>query len=166
MTEFDVEGVFGADYLYFYAERLGPAASDAETDLIVELAGLEPGEEVLDLACGHGRIANRLAARGFRVTGLDVVELFLDQARTDAAALGVEVDYQHGDMRELPWTERFDAVVNWFTAFGYFDDDGNRRVLAEVARALRPGGRFALEVNHFPWLMRNFRPSNVVERDR
>jgi SAM-dependent methyltransferase len=165
MTEFDVEGVFGADYLYFYAERLGPAASDAETELVATLTGLEAGAEVLDLACGHGRIANRLAARGCRVTGLDAVPLFLDQARADAAALGVEVDYRQGDMRELPWTERFDVVVNWFTAFGYFDDDGNRQVLAEVARALRPGGRFVLEVNHFPWLMRNFRPSNVVQRD-
>lgn len=165
MTEFDVEGVFGADYLYFYADRLGEPASDAEADLVTRLARLKPGDEVLDLACGHGRIANRLAARGCRVTGLDAVPLFLDQARADADALGVEVDYRRGDMRELPWTERFDAVVNWFTAFGYFDDDGNRRVLDEVARALRPGGRFAVELNHYPWLMRNFLPANVIERD-
>jgi SAM-dependent methyltransferase len=165
MTEFDVEGVFGEDYLHFYTERLSPANSDDETDLIVRVAGLAPGEDELDLACGHGRIANRLAARGCRVTGLDAVPLFLDRARADAAELGVEVDYRQGDMRELPWTERFDAVVNWFTAFGYFDDDGNRAVLAEVARALRPGGRLTIEVSHFPWLMRNFRPSNVVERD-
>ncbi len=165
MTEFDVEGVFGADYLFFHAERLGPVASDAEAELAARTAALEPGDEVLDLACGHGRIANRLAARGCRVTGLDAVPLFLDQARADADALGVKVEYLQGDMRELPWTEHFDAVVNWFTAFGYFDDDGNRAVLAEVARALRPGGRFALELNHFPWLMRNFLPTTTVERD-
>jgi SAM-dependent methyltransferase len=68
-------------------------------------------------------------------------------------------------MRELPWTERFDRVVNWFTAFGYFDDTGNRRVLAEVARALRPGGRVAIELNNYPAIMRTYLPSTVVERD-
>jgi SAM-dependent methyltransferase len=101
---------------------------------------------VLDLACGHGRIANRLVARGAEVTGLDVTPRFLELAREDAAARGVEVEYVQRDMRSLPWTERFDRVVNWFTAFGYFDD-GNRKVLAEVARALRPGGRLAIELD-------------------
>jgi 2-polyprenyl-3-methyl-5-hydroxy-6-metoxy-1,4-benzoquinol methylase len=95
--------------------------------------------EVLDLACGHGRIANRLAVRGCRMTGLDATPLFLDHARLDAAERGVEVDYLEGDMRSLPWTGRFDRVVNWFTAFGYFDEAGNHQVMAEVARALQPG---------------------------
>ena len=64
--------------------------------------------EVLDLACGHGRIANRLAERGARVTGLDRTPLFLEVARRDAADRRVEVEYVEGDMRELPWEERFD----------------------------------------------------------
>ncbi|GAB3459571.1 SAM-dependent methyltransferase [Actinophytocola sediminis] len=164
-AEFDFAGTFGADYLHFYAEALNDETSDAQTELIATVAGLEPGAEVLDLACGHGRIANRLAARGCAVTGLDASPLFLDRARADAGALGVEVDFRLGDMRELAWTARFDVVVNWFTAFGYFDDDGNRRVLTEVARALRPGGRFVVELNHLPWLLRNFRPSSVLELD-
>ena len=67
------------------------------------LLDLEPGMEVLDLACGHGRIANRLTQRGARVTGLDATPLFLEHARRDAAERGVEVDYVAGDMRSLPW---------------------------------------------------------------
>jgi 2-polyprenyl-3-methyl-5-hydroxy-6-metoxy-1,4-benzoquinol methylase len=90
---FDVEGVFDEDYLYFSAERVGDAASDSEEAQIRDLLGLAGGDRVLDLACGHGRIANRLAARGCRVTGLDVTPLFLDRARTDATARGVDVDY-------------------------------------------------------------------------
>ena len=121
--------------------------------------------EVLDLACGHGRIANRLAERGCRVTGLDAVPLFLDRARRDAEVRGVEVTYVEGDMRSLPWEGRFDRVVNWFTAFGYFDDDGNRRVLAETAKALRPGGRFAVELNNRDAIVRGFQPASVVDKD-
>ncbi|HEX6472348.1 MAG TPA: methyltransferase domain-containing protein, partial [Streptosporangiaceae bacterium] len=123
---FDVEGVFGDDYLRFYAEQLEERA-DADADLIWRLLDLEPGMEVLDLACGHGRIANRLAARGCRLTGLDATPHFLELARADAADRGVAVSYIDGDMRSLPWEDgRFDRVINWFTAFGYFEDAGNR----------------------------------------
>lgn len=163
---FDTEGLFDDDYLYFYATRdPGGQLSDAETDLIWWLLSVEAGMTVLDLACGHGRIANRLAARGAVVTGLDVTPRFLEVARGDAARRGVEVEYVQGDMRSLPWTGRFDRVVNWFTAFGYFDDADNRRVLTEVARALRPGGRLAIELNNYPAIMRSYLPSSVAERD-
>jgi SAM-dependent methyltransferase len=161
---FDAEGLFDADYLYFFAERL-EERSDAETDLIWSLAGLEAGMEVLDLACGHGRIANRLAARGCRVTGLDANAVFLRRARQDAQARGVTVDYVQGDMRELPWRRRFDRIVNWYTAFGYFDDAGNRQVLEQAAAALRPGGRLAMELNNLIWLTRYYTPAVVKKRN-
>jgi cyclopropane fatty-acyl-phospholipid synthase-like methyltransferase len=92
--------------------RAAPRSIDTDADLIWRLLGLQPEMQVLDLACGHGPLANRLAARGCRVTGLDSSTIFLDRARADAAALGVEVDYVAGDMRDLPWTDRFDRIVN------------------------------------------------------
>jgi cyclopropane fatty-acyl-phospholipid synthase-like methyltransferase len=60
---FDAGELFDEDYRCFYAEALGDERSDAETELLWRLLELEPGMEVLDLACGHGRIANRLAVR-------------------------------------------------------------------------------------------------------
>ena len=110
--------------------------------------------EVLDVPCGFGRIANRLAARGCRVTGLDASPLFLARARQDAAALGVAVEYVAGDMRALPWAGRFDRLVCWFTSFGYFDDATDRRVLAGFRRALRPGGRLVLDHANLARLVR------------
>lgn len=160
---FDAEGIFDDDYLYFFADLL-EERSDAETEVVWESLCLEPGQEVLDLCCGHGRIANRLAARGCRVTGLDATPLFLDRARREAAAAGVAVDYVLGDMRDLPYVERFDAIVNWFTAYGYFDDDGNRRVLEQVHGALRPGGRFAIELINYTGLLARYQSSAVTER--
>ncbi|HEU4908068.1 MAG TPA: class I SAM-dependent methyltransferase, partial [Propionibacteriaceae bacterium] len=98
MTEpvFEFSEVFDADYLYFYGPHL-EAVSDAQAETIWRLLDLEPGMQVLDLACGHGRIANRLAERGARVTGLDATPLFLEHARRDAAERGVTVDYVSGD---------------------------------------------------------------------
>lgn len=161
---FDTDAVFNDDYLYFYADRLADERTEAEVDLIWRLLSIEPGSRILDLACGHGRVANRLAARGADVTGLDITELFLNLARADAAQRGVSAEYVHGDMRDLPWTAAFDRIVNWFTAYGYFDDEGNRRVLAEAARALRPDGQLLLELNHRDWIVSNFQPMHGVER--
>lgn len=157
--------VFGEDYLYFYEDWLDDELSDAQADLVWRTLELAAGDEVLDVPCGHGRIANRLAARGARVTGLDADAFFLERARAGAEALGVEVEYVHGDMRELPWEGRFDAVVNWFTSFGYFDDDGNRAWLEEARRTLKPGGRLAIDVHSRDVFMRNRVPASVVERD-
>src|SRR5215211_8756747 len=95
----DREAAFDEDYLYFYEDLLSPERTAAEVDLIWKLLELEPGLELLDLACGHGRIANPLAERGVRVTGLDATPLFLELARADAAERGVEVEYVEGDMR-------------------------------------------------------------------
>jgi SAM-dependent methyltransferase len=132
--------IFGDDYLEFYEEML-EARSDSEVELILRLLELPDGAEILDAPCGHGRIAHRLAARGFRVTGLDNNARFLELARSRAAS----VEYVEGDLRELPFEGRFDAVINWFTSFGYFDDDTNRELLAGFRRALRPGGVLLLE---------------------
>ena len=134
-------------------------------DLIWQLLDLKQGMTVLDLACGHGRIANRLAARGCQVAGLDSSAVFLGRARADADALDVSVGYVAGDMWELPWTGRFDRIVNWFTAFGYFDDPVNRRVLGEAAQALRPGGRLALDLNNVVGWLPNLEPARVAVRD-
>jgi SAM-dependent methyltransferase len=157
--------VFGEDYLYFYETWLDDELSDTQAELIWDVLELGRGDEVLDVPCGHGRIANRLAQRGARVTGLDADAFFLDHARSDAAERGVEVDYVQGDMRELPWTVRFDAAVNWFTSFGYFDDAGNRTWLETVRETLKPGGRLAIDVHSRDAFMRNRVPASVSERD-
>lgn len=168
MTEpvFDAAGLFDDDYLHFYTLRdPDGTGSDADADLIWRLLDLKPGMEVLDLACGYGRIANRLAARGPNVTGLDITPRFLDIARQGASERGINVDYVEGDMRSLPWTGRFDRVVNWFTSFGYFSDDDNRCVLSEIARALKPGGQLAIELNNLAAVLRTYQNAIVVERD-
>ena len=162
---FDFDEVFDDDYMYFYGPRLAEVG-DTDAELIWRLLELGPRTDVLDVPCGHGRIANRLAARGARVTGLDATPRFLELARAGATAAGVEVEYVEGDMRSLPWPdERFDRVFSWFTSFGYFDDEDNRRVLREACRVLRPGGRFLVELNNLAELLPRWLPSVVVENE-
>jgi SAM-dependent methyltransferase len=68
-------------------------------------------------------------------------------------------------MRKLPFAERFAAATMFFTSFGYFETDGeNARVLAEVARVLRPGGRFLLDYLNREAVIAGLRPSTVEKR--
>ena len=123
-------------------------------DFAVEKPELDGGSRVLDLGCGTGRHTLELARRGIRAAGLDYSEPSLAVAREASAAEGLDVELVHGDMRELPFADRsFDAVVNFFTAFGYFDDEADdERVLREVARVLRPGGRLLIDLLSPPGL--------------
>lgn len=162
---FDFEGAFGDDYLHFYGPDLTPERSDREADIIWRLLALEKGDAVLDLGCGHGRIAIELAKRGGLVTGLDASANFLDLAREASATANLQVRYVAGDMRNLPWQGEFDAVVIWFTTFGYFDDNDNEEVLRQAAKALKPEGRLLIEQIHRNAVLRQEFPQNlVVER--
>jgi SAM-dependent methyltransferase len=151
------EGFFDEDWLAIALTIEDPERTATQVDFVVERLGLEPGARVLDLACGHGRHAVELARRGFAVTGFDLSEPSLELARERAADQGVELELVRGDMRELSWEDEFDAVVNLFTAFGYFADaEDDARVLAAVVRALRPRGALLLDTVNLFLLARGF----------
>src|SRR5512136_302848 len=103
---FDLDAVFEVeDYVYFYRDSLTDERSDAEVAELVEPLELRPPLKILDLACGFGRHANRLAVLGHAVTGVDFTPGFLEIARRDAAYRGVWVDYRQGDMRRIDFVE-------------------------------------------------------------
>ncbi|HEB51796.1 MAG TPA: class I SAM-dependent methyltransferase [bacterium] len=142
----DLDALFDADYLACHEAEVDEPTNDAEATRIAALLRLAPGERVLDVPCGHGRIARRLAGLGAAVVGIDRSEPFLRRARADADAAGVRIDYRRQDMHALDERGTFDAVVCWFTSFGYDPDDERLRDLLRRMRcALRPGGRLLLE---------------------
>lgn len=153
---------FGEDYLRHIEPVLTPERTQREVDGIVNLLALPQGSSILDLCCGHGRHAIPLAQRGYQVTGQDLSEVFLREAERAAQAQGVPVHWVHGDMRNIPYENEFDAVINIFTAFGYFENqDEDQKVLRQVSKALKPGGLFLLETLHREGLMRQYVPHMI-----
>lgn len=149
---------FGDEYLRLYtfpAERTDPEVAFLANELACRVPA---AARVLDLACGQGRHAVPLARYGWRVVGLDYQQNLLQVAAQRAREAGTAVPLVRGDMRALPFAESFDAVLNIFTAFGYFSEDENVRVLREVARVLRPGGWFILDVANRDALLRHAQP--------
>jgi ubiquinone/menaquinone biosynthesis C-methylase UbiE len=127
--------------LDMWRQAMTPELTRLEADFLAHHLQLHVGAEILDVPCGNGRLAVELARRGPRMTGVDISPGFLDDARR--AAPGIE--WIRGDMRDLPWTGRFDAAYCWGNSFAYFDHDECGRFLRAVARVLKPGGRFILE---------------------
>ena len=155
---------FGQRYLEIYQHVLTPERTAREVDFIENTLSLPAGSRILDLCCGHGRHLIELAGRGHSMVGLDLDPLFLDVARHEAERRGLEIQLEPRDMRDIPFIEEFDAVINMFTAFGYLEsDDEDQKVLDGVARALKPGGLFLIELMHRDRLARIFQPRGWYE---
>src|SRR5205814_3776760 len=135
-------------YFPLYAPFLPPEKTEREVDDLLRLLKLPPGSAILDLGCGYGRHALPLAQRGYQVTGFDKSEHLLRLAQqSDAIAQRVQVRWIHGDMRDIPFTNEFDAVLSLFSSFGYFEEEEeNQRVLHQVQRALKPGGLLLMDL--------------------
>lgn len=104
---------------------------------LAALSGAAPGSRALDLACGTGDIAFALAARGARVTGLDITPRMLQLARRKPAATRA-VAFVAGDMMALPFPDAsFDIVT---TGYGIRNVARIEPALDEIRRVLRPGG--------------------------
>ena len=107
------------------------------------------GKTVLDLGCAGGFMAEALAQRGAEVTGIDPAAEAIDAARDHARAGGLRIGYDVGVGEALPYaSESFDAVV-CVDVLEHVSD--LEKVLAEVARTLRPGGMFLYDtINRNP----------------
>lgn len=134
---------FDAGYLTEYSPVFDVVEERSQVARLVDLLALPHGSRVLDLACGQGRHAHLLAEAGFNVDGYDLSRDLLKVAKERGS--GPTLRYKRGDMRKLPilWRRRFDGAVNLGTSFGFFDEPtDDARVLAQVARVLKPGGVF------------------------
>src|SRR5579883_3492703 len=122
--------------------QLNPSMTIEEVDFLERTLHLQPGADVLDIPCGNGRHAIALARRGYHLTGVDLSEEFIAEAR----ASGVEhARWVQADMRTLDESEQFDAAYCFCNSFAYFSPREAAEFLCSIARTLRPGGRFVLD---------------------
>ena len=113
------------------------------------------------LCCGQGRHSVLLASRGLNVTGIDLSREYLEQAERSAKEHGVHLELLRRDMRDIPFKDHFDAVINMFSAFGYLEsDEENLKALEAVRDALKPGGRVLLDMINREWVVGNYDQSD------
>lgn len=148
---------FGPLYPILYAHR---DSAEAERALRIALPALPRGP-TLDLACGAGRYLRALRAAGRTAFGLDLSLPLLLRARSEPAPPPVVA----GDMRALPFRDgAFASVLCMFSSFGYFEDEeDDGAALADVARVLRPGGAFLLDLGNRARVVADALPSSERE---
>jgi SAM-dependent methyltransferase len=139
-------------------------AAAEESGSLIELLDLDGSQRIVDLCCGPGRHSLELARRGFDVTGVDRTDEYLEEARGRAEKEGLLVNFVKCDMREFAREEELDVVLNLYTSFGYFENpEDDNRLLDNVFRSLKPGGKLVIEMMGKEVLARKFTPHDWVE---
>ena len=148
---------FSEDYLEIYEHTFSAERTNLEVSFIEALLGLPQKSMILDLCCGQGRHAVALAKLGFNVTGQDLSSNYLRQAEEYAKKENVHLNLINEDMRTIPFNGVFDAVINIFSSFGYFESyEQNLSVLKAIRTSLKPGGLLLMDLINREWVIRNY----------
>lgn len=126
-----------------WTRAITPEITSAEADFLDRTLAPRPNARLLDVPCGNGRHAIELARRGHSVTGVDLSEEFLVQAR--AAAAGLSIEFLRSDMRRLHWLSEFDGAFCFGNSFGYLNAIEAETFVRTLANVLKPGGRIAID---------------------
>ncbi|MBL4770789.1 MAG: class I SAM-dependent methyltransferase [Planctomycetes bacterium] len=156
------ETAFESGYLEVYPHR-DLAAAREEVSWLIEQG---VGGRTLDLCCGFGRHSLALLERGVDVVGLDLSADLLTQAENLEGGEALDGRLVRGDVRYLPFADQeMDSLVNLFSSFGYFGEAGDRGVLDEITRVLKPGGRLVMDLMNPERIRANLVPESKTERD-
>ena len=129
---------------------------------LTEFLKLQPGDTILDLACGRGRHSKYLNSLGYDVTGVDLSQSSI------AFAKQFENETLHFDVHDMccPYSRKFDAVFNLFTSFGYFKDaEDNLRTITSIKEDLKPNGHGVIDFLNAEYVANNLVPQEVKEVD-
>jgi cyclopropane fatty-acyl-phospholipid synthase-like methyltransferase len=123
-----------------------PETIDQEVNHLASCGIIEPGDKVLDLGCGPGLYASRLAAKGIKVTGIDFSENSLNYAIAQALQHHLDIEYHLLNFFDLDYSGEFDTVIQVEGEIGTFSDEKRDTLLAKLHRALKPKGMLVFDV--------------------
>lgn len=148
---------FTLDYYKTYVDFTSSQKTKDETSFLRKVLGLEKQKrKILDLGCGVGRHSIELANLGHSVTGIDYSSEYISIAKNTARKQDLEISFLKADMRRFSSEQKFDVVVSIFSSFGYFSDSDNEKVIENVAKLLKRGGTFILDLHNPARVFKHF----------
>lgn len=151
------------DYLKVYNHR-GTKDAQHLSDLIIKSINPKPGDLILDSACGAGRHGLYLASKGFKVIGFDLSKTLLQKAKGEIENPDLHLNLLQADIRDIVFKQKFFAVLNLFTSFGYFDsDEENFRFVKHSSEFLLDKGFYVLDYFNKNHIEKNLVPESNKE---
>jgi SAM-dependent methyltransferase len=148
------ETFFHGVTLDLWRKAIPPEQTQAEAQFLIKHLNCGAGSQVLDVPCGNGRLSFELAKRGLRVTGVDISEEFIEEARSilrdsanpsaaaDGTDLAGQLNFVLRDMRYLEDENIYDGAYCFGNSFAFLEYADMEKFLSGVARAVKPGARF------------------------
>lgn len=154
---------FNEEYLLKYGTQKTEERTIEEVDFIVRALNIKRGQNVLDMPCGFGRHTNELINRGIDAHGVDLTRIFIDKAvayhpNREDCFVCADMRYISEDLHTV-----FDNIFNFFTSFGYYSDEDNSQVIANISQLLKDNGKFLIHVRNREWLLQNFVKNQFAE---
>ena len=144
-------------WMSFYDDIFAQIVLDRETGesleritkFLIEKLKLKPNDVIFDQCCGTGSVSNALESQGFKAIGVDIIDGYIEKAQKFAAEKQLNTEFYADDAFTFKPNQSCDAAINWYTSFGYFDDDKkNIEMLKRVYETLKNGGLFALDYSN------------------
>ena len=141
----------------------------AEVDFILSLYPIVSGSTILDIGCGTGRHSVEFAKRGYKVTGLDLSEGMLAQARAKGLLAGVEVNWIHGDATSFSLDETFDVALCLceggvgLIEKGESAEAHDQAIFQNIAQSLKPNAPFILTALNGYSIIRQMKDEHIHE---
>lgn len=149
---------FDTPYYHILYKERDEAEAQHFMDNLTHYLNLPEDAKILDLACGKGRHSMYLNTLGFDVTGADLSENSIAEA---SAAANEKLHFKVHDMR-VPFEEKFDAVFNLFTSFGYFEnDEDNLTTLKAIHDSLSEYGFAVIDFMNTNYVINNLVPEEI-----
>ncbi|MGC9171491.1 class I SAM-dependent methyltransferase [Caldisericum sp.] len=151
-------------YLKYFLLAQKEERTKEQVDFIEKF--LEKDSYILDAGCGIGRHSIELAKRGYKVLGIDTSPIYIKVANETKSQLKLEnALFDVMDMRELSFENTFDAIINMWSSFGYFDDGTNEHILRLFFQALKKNGFLIIDIENRDYILKYFIRETFKERE-
>ncbi len=156
---------FEGNFSDFFLER-DKKTTKAIIGFLVKKLSLKKGMIVFDQCCGIGSLSLALARKGITTIGVDQSAAYITHAKKEAKRYGLNCTFHSGDAFAFIPPKRCDAVINWYTSFGYSRNDRkNMKMLACAYKSLKSGGCIILDYYNISYIVKHFEPLHREERN-
>lgn len=155
-------------YLELYSHRNEKEARDL-INLVQRSVQIDSGSKVLDVCCGSGRHSLEMARRGYDVTGIDLSRYLISETKKSlkkSDERGLKARFLIRDMKNFSFAQKFDAAINVFSSFGYFDKDkDNLKVFRNISDSIKKDGCFVFDFLNDGYVRKALVPYDEEIRD-